>query len=78
MSAPSGHRELAAGRWRTMPLVETMANVGSEVTRARELFCGLHYPSAPRADDAAYLEKYFFHFAVAARRARERRQGAMP
>ena len=27
------HRDLAAGRWRTMPLVEQMANVGSEVSR---------------------------------------------
>ena len=116
MNAPSGHRELAAGRWRTMPLVEQMANVGSEVTRAisalahgqseqarnamtralelfdltatdprwkgagrrevlraRELFCGLHYSSTSPAGDAAYLEKYFLHSAVAARRARERR-----
>ena len=28
------HRELAAGRWHTLPLVEQMANVGSEVGRA--------------------------------------------
>ncbi|HVN31946.1 MAG TPA: hypothetical protein VMT45_08155 [Thermoanaerobaculaceae bacterium] len=27
------HRELAAGRWFEMPLVEQMANVGSEVER---------------------------------------------
>ena len=27
------HRELAAGRWRQLPLVEQLANVGSEVGR---------------------------------------------
>ncbi len=28
------HKELAAGRWRELPLVEQMANIGSEVERA--------------------------------------------
>lgn len=28
------HKELAAGRWGRMPLVEQMANIGSEVERA--------------------------------------------
>lgn len=28
------HKELAAGRWGKMPLVEQMANIGSEVERA--------------------------------------------
>lgn len=28
------HRELAAGRWFELPLVEQMANVGSEIERA--------------------------------------------
>jgi hypothetical protein len=28
------HSDLAAGRWQTLPLVEQMANVGSEVERA--------------------------------------------
>lgn len=28
------HKDLAAGRWARMPLVEQMANVGSEVERA--------------------------------------------
>ncbi len=28
------HKELAAGRWARMPLVEQMANIGSEVERA--------------------------------------------
>ncbi|MCM8812217.1 MAG: hypothetical protein NC910_04115 [Candidatus Omnitrophica bacterium] len=28
------HRELASGRWRKLPLVEQMANIGSEVERA--------------------------------------------
>ena len=29
------HASLAAGRWRTLTLVEQLANVGSEVARAR-------------------------------------------
>lgn len=28
------HRELAAGRWHTLPLAEQLGNVGSEVSRA--------------------------------------------
>lgn len=28
------HRELAAGRWAGMPLIEQLANIGSEVERA--------------------------------------------
>lgn len=28
------HKELAAGRWKTLSLVEQMANIGSEVERA--------------------------------------------
>ena len=28
------HKELAQGRWRQLPLVEQMANIGSEVERA--------------------------------------------
>ncbi len=28
------HKGLAAGRWKTMPFVEQMANIGSEVERA--------------------------------------------
>lgn len=28
------HRELAAGRWKKMPFIEQMANIGSEVERA--------------------------------------------
>ena len=107
------HAALAAGRWHTLPLVEQMANVGSEagrtiralaqgnldrgtlamsralelfdltaadprwkgparreVLRARELFCGLRYLAAPAPGDAAFVEKYFLQFAVAARRIR--------
>ncbi len=29
------HSSLAAGRWQTMPLAEQLANVGSDVARAR-------------------------------------------
>jgi hypothetical protein len=28
------HKELAAGRWHTLPLAEQLANIGSEVERA--------------------------------------------
>lgn len=28
------HRDLAAGRWQTLPLMEQLANVGSDVRRA--------------------------------------------
>lgn len=28
------HKDLAAGRWQKMPLIEQMANIGSEVQRA--------------------------------------------
>jgi len=28
------HKELAAGRWKQMPFIEQMANIGSEVERA--------------------------------------------
>ncbi len=28
------HKDLAQGRWKTMPLLEQMANIGSEVERA--------------------------------------------
>ena len=33
MTAPAGHAGLAAGRWRTLSLLEQMANIGSEVDR---------------------------------------------
>jgi hypothetical protein len=31
---PHGHADLAAGRWKTLTLVEQLANIGSEVDRA--------------------------------------------
>jgi len=31
------HKELAAGRWKELPLLERMANIGGEVERALEL-----------------------------------------
>src|SRR5205807_9290109 len=34
MSATAQHAGLAGGRWRTMSLLEQMANIGSEVDRA--------------------------------------------
>lgn len=39
-----------------------------EVLRARELFCAVLFADAPPAGDAEYLQRYFFQFAVAARR----------
>ena len=54
------------GRWAAMPLMEQMANIGSEVGRAGDLFSDSFLQ---RDDDAlAYLEKYFGQFASAIRR----------
>jgi hypothetical protein len=39
-----------------------------EILRARELFCGLFYATAPASGDAEFLRQYFLEFAVAARR----------
>jgi hypothetical protein len=33
-TSPRGHADLAAGRWKSLSLVEQLANVGSEVDRA--------------------------------------------
>ena len=109
MSDPATHKNLAAGRWHTLSIIEQFANIGSEVARAiraheagkevrrdraidralelfdltasdprwngarkretlraREEFCRLFFDDfVPGA--AASLEKYFLHFAVAAR-----------
>lgn len=105
------HADLAAGRWRTLPLIEQLANVGSEVgraarwygkdhqrceqafiralelldmtiaddrwrgrrkelTRSRELLCDAMQGGATYGSDLAALDRYFFHFAVAARAGR--------
>lgn len=102
------HQNLAAGRWRTLPLIEQLANVGSDVaraarwynkdgerceqaflralelldltiaddrwkgrrkelTRARELLCDAMQGGTQYGSDLAALDRYFFHFAVAAR-----------
>jgi hypothetical protein len=102
------HAALAAGRWRTLPLVEQLANVGSDVARAarwygkdpqrceqaflralelldltiaddrwkgrrkelaraRELLCDAMHGGTAYGSDLASLDRYFFHFAVAAR-----------
>ena len=105
------HANLAAGRWQTLPLVEQLANVGSDVarahrwhgkdsllsekafiralelldltigddrwkgrrkelTRARELLCDAMFGGSAYGSDLASLDRYFFHFAVAARAGR--------
>jgi hypothetical protein len=105
------HTNLAAGRWQTLPLVEQLANVGSDVaraarwegkdsqrceqaflralelldltigdlrwkgrrnelTRARELLCDAMLGGTAYGSDLASLDRYFFHFAVAARAGR--------
>ncbi|MEK6763368.1 MAG: hypothetical protein AABY96_11695 [Nitrospirota bacterium] len=102
------HSNLAAGRWRTMPLMEQLANVGSDVarahrwqgkdealsgkafiralelldltiedarwkgrrkelTRVRELLCDAMTGGSAYGSDLASLDRYFLHFAVAAR-----------
>ena len=105
------HEGLAAGRWHSMPLVEQLANVGSEVgrahrwkekdpqacekafhralelldltiqdprwkgrrkemTRAREFLCDAMFGGKLYGSDLADLDRYFYHFAVAARASR--------
>ena len=105
------HANLAAGRWHTLPLVEQLAHVGSDVaraarwhgkdpqrcetaflralelldlsigdarwkgrrkelTRARELLCDAMDGGAAYGSDFASLDRYFFHYAVAARAGR--------
>ena len=64
------HTNLAAGRWQTLPLVEQLANVGSDVARARELLCDAMFGGAAYGSDLASLDRYFFHFAIAARAGR--------
>lgn len=44
------HKDLAAGRWRELPFVEQMANIGSEVERA------LNWKTK---NNAAYSQKAF-------------------
>lgn len=108
---PYQHAGLAAGRWHTMPLVEQLANVGSEVgrisrwkakdpqacekafnralelleltigdprwkgrrrelTRVREFLCDAMLGGSLYGSDLAGLDRYFYHFAVAARAGR--------
>ena len=105
---PSQHAGLAAGRWHTLPLVEQLANVGSEVGRAsrwkekdpqacekafsralelldltiqdprwegrrkeltsvREFLCDAMLGGSVYGSDFVDLDRYFYHFAVAAR-----------
>jgi hypothetical protein len=105
------HANLAAGRWYTMPLLEQLANVGSDVarahrwhgkdaqqcekafsralelldltigdarwkgrrrelTRVRELLCDAMLGGTEYGSDLAGLDRYFFHYAVAARAGR--------
>lgn len=112
MATPvAGHAGLAAGKWSSLSLIEQLANIGSEVSRAvsaheagrlerrdaavdrglelfdltatddrwrgarrrevlraREEFCALFW-GHELGRDAASLNRYFFHFALAARRA---------
>ena len=104
----SQHTGLAAGRWHTMPLVEQLGNVGSEVarasrwqkkdpqacekafiralelldltiqdprwkgrrkelTRVREFLCDVMSGGSVYGSDLSSLDRYFYHFAVAAR-----------
>jgi hypothetical protein len=102
------HSNLAAGRWQTLPLLEQLGHVGSDVARAarwygkdpqrceqaflralelldwtvedgrwmghrkellraRELLCDAMQGGITYGSDLASLDRYFFHFAVAAR-----------
>lgn len=105
------HAGLAAGRWQTLPLVEQLANVGSDVARAarwqgkdpqrceqaflralelldltiedarwkgrrkelvrtRECLCDAMLGGTAYGSDLASLDRYFLHYAVAARAGR--------
>lgn len=105
------HANLAAGRWQTLSLMEQLANVGSDVARARrwqgkdaslsekafvralelldltigdarwkgrrkelararEFLCDAMSGGAAYDSDLASLDRYFLHFAVAARAGR--------
>ncbi len=102
------HADLAAGRWQTLPLLEQLANVGSDVARAarwyghdpqrceqaflralelldmtiadgrwtgrrkelvraRELLCDAMAGGTTFGSDLTSLDRYFLHFAIAAR-----------
>ncbi len=102
------HNQLASGRWQSLSLVEQLANIGSDVsraarwygkdpqrceqaferalvlldltftderwkgrrkelTRARELLCDAMFGGTTYGSDLASLDRYFFHFAMAAR-----------
>lgn len=104
------HQNLASGRWRTLSLVEQLANIGSEVgrarrwagkdqklyegavqralelfdltladsrwkgrlreiARARELFCDAITGGKEYKSSLEDLERYFFYYALVARRA---------
>ena len=101
-------KQLAAGRWHSLSLMEQLGNVGSDVaraaryygkdqqrceqaferalelldltiadsrwkgrlkelTRARELLCDAMFGGTTYGSDLASLDRYFFHFAMAAR-----------
>jgi hypothetical protein len=54
------YRDLAAGRWKELPLLERMANIASEV----DFFYGTNEFKSTEES----LRKYFSHFTYAARR----------
>ena len=47
------HKDLAAGRWKTLSLIEQMANIGSEVERALNWRAKNNSPYAQRAFERA-------------------------
>ena len=69
------HASLASGRWQTMPLAEQLANVGSDVARARRWqdtdahLCDKAFERALELLDLTIGDprSYFYVFAVAAR-----------
>lgn len=55
------HEELAAGRWARMPLVEQLANIGSEVERALNWKAKSNPDYSLRAAERALeLSDYFY------------------
>lgn len=55
-------------RWQTFSLAEQLGNIGSEVARAREVFCDDALGRKEYGGSLEDLNRYFLFFACAARK----------
>ncbi len=60
------HKKLAEGEWQKLSFLEQMANVGSEVLRAREIFVDYFFYENTYQSSAESWKKYFNAFNYAA------------